>query len=320
MEFYLKKYFWVLNVTVIVVCASLAATAVNHFVSAEYLVDLTSNFDARPMGPKKPKPQEKPKTTATKDSSIVVARNIFCSGCETEKPADAVATSAPASDPNHPPATTLPLVLLATSVAHQDRLSSATIANTFSNKSGAYWLNDAIPDAGLIVRISPKYVDFHNDGANRVERIDLVGGQNASPARPVSQPPIPPVAGGGPEAEFMAQVDAGVKKLDETHYEIERNVVDKALSDPTIIARAARIVPSTKDGKPDGFKMYAIRPNSVYAKIGFQNGDTINSINGFDMTSPDKALEVYTKVKSASNLSITVTRRGQPVSMEYRIK
>jgi general secretion pathway protein C len=66
--------------------------------------------------------------------------------------------------------------------------------------------------------------------------------------------------------------------------------------------------------------MYAIRPNSVFAKIGMQNGDTISSINGFDMTSPDKALEVYTKVRSASNLSVSLVRRGQPVSMEYAIK
>jgi general secretion pathway protein C len=43
-------------------------------------------------------------------------------------------------------------------------------------------------------------------------------------------------------------------------------------------------------------------------------------VNGYEMTSPDKALEVYTKVKSANNLSISITRRGQPVTMEYSIK
>ena len=45
--------------------------------------------------------------------------------------------------------------------------------------------------------------------------------------------------------------------------------------------------------------MYAIRPNSLFGKIGLQNGDTIKSINGIDMSSPDKALEVYTKVRVA---------------------
>ena len=50
------------------------------------------------------------------------------------------------------------------------------------------------------------------------------------------------------------------------------------------------------------------------------NGDTIHSVNGFDLTTPDKALEVYTKVRESNNLSVTVTRRGKPVSLKYSIK
>jgi general secretion pathway protein C len=123
-----------------------------------------------------------------------------------------------------------------------------------------------------------------------------------------------------PDAELLAAVDKGVKKLDETRYDIDRALVEKILSDPTVAARSARIVPSVKDGKSNGFKMYAIRPNSLFAKIGLQNGDTITSINGLDMSSPDRALEVYTKVRSASSLSVSVIRRGQPVNLDYSIK
>ena len=115
-------------------------------------------------------------------------------------------------------------------------------------------------------------------------------------------------------------LDRFANALSDTSYDIDRGLVDKILLDPSVVARQARIVPSIKDGKANGFKMYAIRPNSVFAKIGLQNGDTIQSINGFDMSSPDKALEVYTKVRSASNLSISILRRGQPVQMEYSIK
>ena len=79
-------------------------------------------------------------------------------------------------------------------------------------------------------------------------------------------------------------------------------------------------MPSIKDGKANGFKLYAIRPNSLFAKIGLQNGDTIQSINGFDMSSPDKALEVYTKVRSSSALSVSVLRRGLPTNLDYSIK
>ena len=86
------------------------------------------------------------------------------------------------------------------------------------------------------------------------------------------------------------------------------------------VSRGARIVPSIKNGKANGFKLYAIRPSSVYSKIGLMNGDTIHAVNGFDLTTPDKALEVYTKVRESNNLSVTVTRRGKPVTLKYSIK
>jgi general secretion pathway protein C len=221
----------------------------------------------------------------------------------------------------HPQTTSLPLVLLATAVSSNEDMSSATISNSQSNRSGSYWVHEVIPDAGEIVAIRPRWVDFKNKNTQRLERVYLLGIAAPAPPPPMAPPVAPPVPGvASAEGDLSADIDKGVHKIDDTHYEVDRALVDKILLDPSQIMRSARIVPSIKDGKANGFKMYAIRPNSVYAKIGMQNGDTIQSINGFEITSPDKALEVYTKVKSANSLSVQITRRGQPVSMDYQIK
>jgi len=79
-------------------------------------------------------------------------------------------------------------------------------------------------------------------------------------------------------------------------------------------------LPAVKNGKPDGFKLYAIRPSSAFAKLGLTNGDTLQSINGFELTSADKALEVYTKLREATSLEVEITRRGKPVTLKYSIK
>jgi general secretion pathway protein C len=320
MELYLKKYFWVVNLVALAACAALLAKGVNHVVEAKYLLG-PAKQKARPRLiphlPTTPKPSDGEK----KDDTLVSTRNVFCLTCEPPKPVDVGAANTAPSDPNHPPATSLPLTLLATSVSRYDEsLSGATIANTSNNKVGSYWLGEEIPGAGDITDIRPRWVDFHNKALNRVERLDLLGQAAPPPVAPSAAPTAPVAATGNPEADLQADIDKGVRKIDDTHYEVDRGLVDKILGDPSVIARSARIVPSIKDGKANGFKMYAIRPNSVYAKIGMQNGDTINSINGYEITSPDKALEIYTKVKSASSLSVQVTRRGQPVTMEYTIK
>ena len=89
--------------------------------------------------------------------------------------------------------------------------------------------------------------------------------------------------------DLQTAVDNGIKKIDDTTYEIDKSLVDKVLANPMAVAKGARVVPAVKNGKPDGFKLYAIRPSSVYAKLGLSNGDTIQSINGFELTTADKA-------------------------------
>ena len=113
---------------------------------------------------------------------------------------------------------------------------------------------------------------------------------------------------------------AGIAKIDDTNFTVERNEVDKILADPMSVASGARVVPSVKGGVPNGFKLYAIRPASVYAALGFQNGDTITAINGRDMSTPDQALEVYQQIRTASSLDVSITRRGKDLVLHYSIK
>jgi general secretion pathway protein C len=51
-----------------------------------------------------------------------------------------------------------------------------------------------------------------------------------------------------------------------------------------------------------------------------QNGDTVQSINGYDMTSPDAALEAYTKLRKADHLTVGVERRGQKMTLDWSVK
>ena len=44
------------------------------------------------------------------------------------------------------------------------------------------------------------------------------------------------------------------------------------------------------------------------------------TINGYALDSADKALEVYTKLKTANHLSVGLERNGQKVTMDYTIR
>jgi general secretion pathway protein C len=84
-------------------------------------------------------------------------------------------------------------------------------------------------------------------------------------------------------------------------------------------AQMARIVPAIGDGRPTGFKIYGIRPGSALASIGFENGDTVRSVQDREITSPDKALEVYQQLRAADVISVDLLRHGCPIRLVIHV-
>lgn len=313
MQQYIKKYMWLGGVLLVVLCALLFARTVNHYVAGAYLG--ARSEPARVEPPKVGKEGSAATQQRSKIGEPLAARNMFCSDCEPPEPVKNDAQPSDPTDPNQVPLTSLPLRLVATNVSNNPTYSFATIQNTSTESQGAYWIASTIPGAGEVVAIGGKHVDFRST-SGRLERISLLDGGSPGPVARAEEPKPPSES----KNDETAMFDEGIKKLSDNSYEIERSLVDKVLANPMSVATGARIVPSVKNGKANGFKLYAIRPNSVYAKIGLRNGDTLHAINGFELTTPDKALEVYTKVKEASNLSVSLTRRGQPLNIDYTIR
>src|ERR1044071_7832069 len=308
MQDLIKRHFWVLGAVTVVVCAVFAAKATSHIVEAKYLADPEHAPKITPVAAQTQAPVA---AVRSKDGGQFSGRNMFCSDCTP-------AVSTQSSDPSQIALTSLPLALLATNIGSRPEDSYATIINSENQRQGAYSVGDQIPGAGgKIKEIHFKYIDFENNG--RTERLVLLGATPpATPAVAVAE--TPPALPTGDGDELQGAVDAGIKKIDDNNYEIDKSLVEKVLLNPMAVAKGARVVPSMKNGKPDGFKLYAIRPSSAFARLGLANGDTLQSINGFELTSADKALEVYTKLREATSLEVEVTRRGKPVTLKYSIK
>ena len=308
MQDLIKRYFWTLGAFTVVLCAVFAATATSHIVEAKYLGDPDHAPKITPIAPL----TTTPVAARSKDGGQFSGRNMFCSDCTP-------AVDNKVSDPSQVAITSLPLALLATNIGNKPDESYATIVNSENQQQGAYAVGDQMPakGSGKVKSIHFKYIDFENNG--RTERLVLLGAAPPVTA-PVAVAETPTLATGEGGDEMQSSIDSGIKKIDDNNYEIDKSLVEKVLLNPMAVAKGARVVPSMKNGKPDGFKLYAIRPSSAFARLGLANGDTLQSINGFELTSADKALEVYTKLREATSLEVEVTRRGKPVTLKYSIK
>jgi general secretion pathway protein C len=128
---------------------------------------------------------------------------------------------------------------------------------------------------------------------------------------PVPGRPAPPAPGGVPLT--------GIRKLAENRYDLDKQVIEGALNNLNTLATQARLVPSFKNGVANGFKLFQIQPGSLYSAIGIENGDVITRINGYEVNSPDKALEVYQKLRESAHVTIELERGGQIVKKDYNI-
>jgi len=139
------------------------------------------------------------------------------------------------------------------------------------------------------------------------------------------QPDIEPAHDAPPHVgdatpDLDAQLSRGIREVKENTYEVDKDVVEQILSNPMAVAKGARVVPTVKNGKAGGFRFYAIRPSSVFAHLGFQNGDTLLTANGFDLTTADEALEIYTKLRDATQIEIGIERRHKSLTLTYVIR
>ncbi len=330
LDLFFRKYGWTATLVLLFAAAWLAAKTVNTLVGVA--IRPSPKADIGPLAPPPPRQslpvaldvdalyrligQQPPR--APEIQSGAAAANAAPQNCDDARAA--------------PTKTAVRIQLIAGVVAERPRFSLATIADLNSRETHVLGVGDEV--SGVRLLSVERVRDDHDATGNgfRVvaivcnggtkEYLDFepgVGGPEAPmasanlgyaplPPRPMAQAPVP----GGGQLE-------GVRQLGENRYEVDRKVIDATLSDLNKIATQARIVPSFENGVANGFKLFSIQPGSLYASIGIQNGDVIQRVNGYEINSPDKALEILQKLRESPNGSIAGKRGGVPFQIGYNV-
>lgn len=90
-------------------------------------------------------------------------------------------------------------------------------------------------------------------------------------------------------------------------------VTAQLVKDPASLL-PVRLVPNFQDGKPEGFRLFALRPDTLPTRLGLKNGDTLAVVNGQTLHGPDSLLQLSDSLRSATVIKLGLTRLGQPVT------
>ena len=95
--------------------------------------------------------------------------------------------------------------------------------------------------------------------------------------------------------------------------DVSRVVTDykkKLLNDPQSVMGVVRAEPYRRGGKLSGYRIFPGNDKDLMEKVGLQPGDVVTGVNGIDLDSPLKGLEVMQQITDAKEVSVNVLRNG----------
>lgn len=308
MQEFLRRHFWTVHLATIAMGAFLAAGLVTEVAAIVILKPPPAAKAAKDSAPVVAKPV-KPEAAGSMVSTLG-ERNLF----DGEPPAPAEGSESGTDGEGGAESLELNVDLLGTLVSNKPDWSLATIRVDGTSK--LVRVGVLVGEKAEVVEIASRYIILQAGTNTQVVRLWDAKVADKPGAK---KPPVTAAAGpaAAPASDDFAK---GVKKTGTYDYQIDRNMLEENLQDLSKLGMQARIVPNYEGGRYAGFRLVGVRPDSLYKAIGLQSGDLIKRINGNEIDTPNKAIELFEQLRSSAAINLDVERRGQKVTMGYQIK
>ena len=255
----------------------------------------------------------RPRFKSTSDTQYILSSNIFHRGpipesLNTKQNSDLVFDG-----PSSP--TSLPLTLLGTIESSNPLFSMASILDKSQQKSNSYFVGDVIDKKAQITSVQRRKVIFRNLINNRMEHIEIPLDESILS---ISAPEPPPLQS---QPQSLIPSYKGISKVGDNHYSLNRSTINNHLKQLPDILQQARVKPKyAADGQILGHTFTWIKKGSVFEGLGFQEGDTLISVNGEKVGDQTEATELFQKLRATSKFSVKVeNKEGQVNSFSYDI-
>jgi general secretion pathway protein C len=110
------------------------------------------------------------------------------------------------------------------------------------------------------------------------------------------------------------------KKTGEREWIVDQRALSKTLENMGKVLTDARLLPYSKGGKINGFRLTQVKPRGIFGLIGLKNGDIILRVNDYEIDSPEKGMQLLTGLRGESRITLDIIRGGKPIKLNYQIR
>ena len=354
MQTFFKKYFWIAQLAFVVIAGLLTAGAVNGFAAskfAQYSVSYpetaaapvaldSATVEIAPLnresfGPDEPAPpvvdlcaevvceSEDEECDPTTGECIAIEEEVVAG------PSDGRCIE---SD--------IAINLVGTMVSADDDWSVAILHNPSLNQTQFARVGTNLLAEGDVTRIERNRIFMmrngreeclrHGDQQTRAQRATAANQPPPAPAaapsrarptagRPVAAAPATPTP--ARSGDVLERIRTEITQDGNGAYNVPRDLIQEVANNQSLLeSQAPSIAPNYQNGQPRGFRLRGVRSDSVFSAIGIRNGDVLLSVNGTELDSPQRALELYQAMLSQNSVTMQVERRGREQTLQYNIQ
>lgn len=197
-------------------------------------------------------------------------------------------------------------------IAEKAGSSIAIIQDKKENRTDIYSVGDIIKRTGhKVIDIKARSATLSKDGLNVVLEMDeYIAGKDKKEVIPKKK-----------SALFRRPTEVpGITQIRDNTYEISDSTVQDIVENFAEIMMTGLVVTNRVGDEIDGFKVLRLDEDSLFKKVGFQEGDIIKGINGtpVQIESFEQAFKLFERYKDSKVITAEVERDGQVINLTFQ--
>ena len=187
----------------------------------------------------------------------------------------------------------------------------AVIEDTAARRQNLYRVGDAVGEA-RVTAIS----------WDRVTLVGPRGEETLALAPPADGAGAAPPPAGGTEAPEAAPAAAGdrIRQTGENAWVVDRRELQDGAQGMSGLLTQLRAVAEVRAGRPAGFRLFQIRGDSLFARLGLRDGDVVQRVNGTPIDEPAALLGFLARLGEEPRVALDIVRADRPRTLVYELR
>jgi len=113
---------------------------------------------------------------------------------------------------------------------------------------------------------------------------------------------------------------ATIRQTSATGFIVDRSELAGAVGDMSGLLTQLRAVAEVQDGRPAGFRLFQMKDDSLFRRLGLQNGDVVQRVNGEAVSDPATLLAFLQRLRTEPRVALDIRRGADRRTMVYDLR